>query len=188
MGVYDLTQEQYEAVMGQNPSRFKRANNPVETVSWDDAMEFCKKLSAKTGKAVQLPTEAQWEYACRAGSKTGFYFGDDDADLRDHAWYTGNSTSQTHPVGQKKPNAWGLYDMHGNVWQWCSDWYEPYPVGGVTDPTGPANGQSRVLRGASWIDDPRRCRSADRDSLDYPGLRRISYRGFRVVVSGSGLH
>src|ERR1019366_6733194 len=117
------TEEQYEQIMGKNPSRIKGAQNPVETVSWDDAMEFCKKLSQKTGKTVRLPTEAQWEYACRAGTKTRFSFGDKDEDLGDYAWYEKNSDGKSHPVGQKKPNGLGLYDMHGNVWQWCADWY-----------------------------------------------------------------
>ena len=110
-------------------------------VSWDDASAFCKWLSKKTGKTVVLPTEAQWEYACRAGSKTRFSFGDKDSDLGDYAWYSDNSGGMTHPVGQKKPNAWGLYDMHGNAWQWCSDSYGPYAAADKTDPTGPKDGQ-----------------------------------------------
>jgi formylglycine-generating enzyme required for sulfatase activity len=187
MGVYDVTQEQYEQVMGQNPSHFKGAKNPVEMVSWDEAVEFCKKLSAKTGKTVQLPTEAQWEYACRAGSKTRFCFGNDDMDmgLDEYGWYAGNSSNVTHPVGQKKPNAFGLYDMHGNVFQWCSDWYGAYPAGGVTDPTGPADGQARVFRGGSWSSNQQGCRSAFRGD-NSPDTRLIIY-GFRVVAAGSGL-
>ena len=142
MGVYAVTQEQYERIMGENPSYFKGGQNPVETVSWDDAVEFCKKLSQKSSKAVSLPTEAQWEYACRAGSTTRFSYGDDDDKLGDYAWYGKNSGSKTHPVGQKKPNAWGLYDMHGNAWQWCSDWYaDTYANANKTDPTGPAFGE-----------------------------------------------
>ena len=142
MGIYHVTQEQYEAVMGKNPSNFKGQQNPVETVSWDEAVEFCKKASEKAGKKVRLPTEAEWEYACRAGSKTRFCFGDDDDKLGDFAWYAANSGNTTHPVGQKKPNAWGLYDLHGNVWQWCADRYDAKYYGNSpkTDPTGPAEG------------------------------------------------
>jgi formylglycine-generating enzyme required for sulfatase activity len=151
MGVTEVTQAQYEAVMGMNPSQFKGATNPVETVSWNDAAEFCKKLSEKTRQAVRLPTEAEWEYACRAGTQTAFSFGDDPSTLGDYAWWDGNSDKTTHPVGQKKPNSWGLYDMHGNVWEWCADWYGEYPKGPVTDPSGPATGYGgRVLRGGAW--------------------------------------
>ena len=183
IGVTEVTQAQYEAVMGTNPSKFKGATNPVETVSWDDAVEFCKKLSEKTGKAVRLPTEAEWEYACRAGSKTGFSFGDADDGLGDYAWYDANSGGTTHPVAKKKPNAWGLYDMHGNDFEWCADWYGDYPKGAATDPQGPASGSSRVLRGGAWTDNPNRCRSADRDHYS-PGQLSSCY-GFRVVVSVS---
>jgi formylglycine-generating enzyme required for sulfatase activity len=183
MGVYTVTQEQYEQMMGKNPSDFKGATNPVELVSWDGAVEFCKKLSDKTGKKVRLPTEAEWEYACRAGSKTRFSYGDDNdyANLGDYAWYTKNSDNKTHPVGQKKPNEWGLYDMHGNVWQWCSDWYaDSYANAGKTDPSGPASGSTRVLRGGCWNFTPLYCRSAYRVRLA-PGYRYLSI-GFRVVV------
>src|ERR1019366_4608955 len=143
------TEEQYEQIIGKNPSGFKGAQNPVETVSWDDAVEFCKKLSQKTGKTVRLPTEAQWEYACRAGTKTRFSFGDNDADMGDYAWYYGNCTEHiTHPAGQKKPNAWGLYDMYGNGLQWCSDFMRYYDAAAdKTDPTGPKEGNIRVQRG-----------------------------------------
>jgi formylglycine-generating enzyme required for sulfatase activity len=178
LGVTEVTQEQYEAVMGNNPSNFKDAKNPVERVSWDDAVEFCKKLSSKTGKTVRLPTEAEWEYACRAGT-TGAYAG--NGSLDDMGWYTSNSSSKTHPVGQKKPNAWGLYDMHGNVYEWCGDWYaDKYPTGAAKDPTGPASGESRVLRGGSWDLYPQYCRSAYRDWLS-PGSRGVDI-GFSVVL------
>ena len=183
MGATEVTQEQYEAVMSKNPSNFKGAQNPVEQMSWDDAVEFCKKLSAKTGKSVTLPTEAQWEYACRAGSKTRFYYGDDNdyTNLGDYAWYGKNSDNKTHPVGQKKPNAWGLYDMNGNVWQYCSDWYaDSYANANKTDPTGPASGAHRVVRGGSWINGPFSCRSAYRAGA--PPDERSSNIGFRVVV------
>jgi len=151
MGVTEVTQAQYEAVMGTNPSNFKGAANPVDGISWNDATDFCKKISEKTRQAVRLPTEAEWEYACRAGTESAFSFGDDPSALGDYAWWGGNSDGTTHPVGQKKPNAWGLYDMHGNVWEWCADWYGEYPAGPATDPFGPATGSGlRVLRGGAY--------------------------------------
>ena len=159
MGVTEVTQAQYEAVMGTNPVTddvpgFKGPTNPVDSVTWDEAVLFCRKLSAKTGKTFRLPTEAEWEYACRAGTKTRFSFGDSKSVLGDYAWHKGNSGETTHPVGQKKPNAWGLYDMHGNVWELCADWYGEYPKGPVTDPSGPATASGkRVQRGGGWLDD-----------------------------------
>jgi formylglycine-generating enzyme required for sulfatase activity len=181
MGVYEVTQEQYEAVLGQNPSHFKGAQNPVDTVSWQEAVEFCQKLSAKTGTTVRLPTEAQWEYACRAGSKTRFGFGDEDEKLGDYAWYASNSESKTHPAGQKKPNAWGLYDMHGNVWEWCSDCFADSYAGAKTeDPPGPDSGGRRVLRGGAWNNIPEGCRSAYR--YGSPPDYRDQFCGFRVAV------
>jgi len=184
MGVYEVTQEQYEQVTGKNPSTFKGAKNPVESVSWEEAVEFCKKLSAKTGKTVSLPTEAQWEYACRAGSKTRFGYGNSDADLGDYAWCTTNSYSKTHPVGEKKANAWGLYDMHGNVWEWCSDWYQDsYRNLPTSDSTGPSTGELRIMRGDGWINPhplPQFCRSALR-SWSAPDFRNCVI-GFRVAV------
>jgi len=189
VGVTQVTQAQYQAVMGTNPSNFKGETNPVEQVSWNDATEFCKKLSEKTRQAVRLPTEAEWEYACRAGTTTAFSFGDSDSALGDYAWYSANSNTThpvgpTHPVGLKKPNAWGLYDMHGNAWEWCADWYGDYPKGAVTDPQGAASGTYRVLRGGSWGNDAGDCRAACR--VDYaPGNRNFNFCGFRVVVSVS---
>jgi formylglycine-generating enzyme required for sulfatase activity len=184
MGVTEVTQAQYQAVMGTNPSTFKGETNPVEIVSWNDATEFCKKLSEKTRRAVRLPTEAEWEYACRAGTATAFSFGDAGSALGDYAWYTSNSGSTTHPVGQKKPNAWGLYDMHGNVWEWCADWYGDYPKVAVTDPQGAASGASRVLRGGSWDYNPDVCRAAYRFNFSPVSRRNYGY-GFRVAVSVS---
>ena len=152
MGVTEVTQAQYQAIMGTNPSLFKGATNPVDMVSWNDAAEFCKKLSEKTRQTFRLPTEAEWEYACRAGTQTAFSFGDDPSTLGDYAWWAMNSGETPHPVGQKKPNAWGLYDTHGNVWEWCADWWGEYPKGPITDPSGPATASLglRVLRGGSW--------------------------------------
>lgn len=129
----------------------------------------------------RLPTEAEWEYACRAGATTDYSFGNSDAELGDYGWYDENSGGKTHPVGKKKPNAWGLYDMHGNVWEWCQDWHGDYPSGSVTDPTGPVSGSRRVYRGGSWLNVAWFCRSADRDG-DAPA-NRSHYLGFRVLRS-----
>jgi formylglycine-generating enzyme required for sulfatase activity len=183
LGKYLVTQEQWEAVMGNNPSRFKGPKNPVETVSWDDCQKFLGKLNAKSaagGGKFQLPSEAQWEYACRAGSKTKYCFGDDESKLAEYAWYEKNMDSKTHPVGEKKPNAWGLYDMHGNVWEWCQDWWKDgyYKESPVDDPTGAATGDSRVRRGGSWDRPAWRCRSAFRDLVE-PGYRG-DFLGLRV--------
>jgi formylglycine-generating enzyme required for sulfatase activity len=179
MGVTEVTQAQYEAVMGTNPSKFNGSANPVDTVSWDDCTSFCRKLSEKTGKTVRLPTEAEWEYACRAGSKTPFSCGDAENALAEYAWFSGNSGKQTHPVGQKKPNAWGLYDMHGNVYEWCQDWFGAYAAGAVTDPARPSWGSGRVLRGGNCYSGPE-CRSAFRQGID-PGKRYFDF-GFRVAM------
>ncbi|GBO55765.1 hypothetical protein APA_3915 [Pseudanabaena sp. lw0831] len=186
MGKYEVTQAQWQAIMGNNPAKFKNnLQNPVESVSWDDAQEFCKKLSQKTGKEFRLPSEAEWEYACRAGTTTAYSFGDNASLLGEYAWYGENSGSKTHPVGQKKPNPWGLYDMYGNVWEWCQDSYEKY--GGESDlirKTGKAitkenDNRSRLLRGGSWYNDAGNCRSAYRV---YNNARaRYFLNGFRVV-------
>jgi len=181
---HEVMQEQYQQVMGVNPSHFKGVNLPVEQVSWDNATEFCKKLSEKTGMTIRLPTEAQWEFACRAGTTTTYYTGDADADLGRAAWYDANSRGKTHPVGQKAANAWGLHDMHGNVWEWCADWYEEYRPGAVVDPQGPGEGQYRVLRGGAWDGHPRGCRTSNRNGLD-PDYRGCYFIGFRVVVVAS---
>ena len=188
LGKYPVTQAQWQAVMGNNPSYFKGAQNPVEQVSWDDAQAFITALNAHIRETDQgpatfrLPSEAEWEYACRAGTTTRFYWGDDPnaSQIDAYAWYIGNGgNATTHPVGQKHPNAWGLYDMSGNVWEWCQDWYGKYSSGAVTDPTGPHSGSFRVLRGGSWDYDPEYCRSADRFNLT-PDIRNYYY-GFRVV-------
>jgi formylglycine-generating enzyme required for sulfatase activity len=186
LGVHEVTQQQYGKVMGSKPSKFKGPQNPVEQVSWDDAVEFCRRLSElpaekSAGHVYRLPTEAEWEYACRAGTKTKYSFGDSSSKLGDYAWYFKNAGKTTHPVGGKKPNAWGLYDMHGNVWEWCQDWYGDYPSGSTTDPTGPAKGSSRVYRGGGWLYYSVNCHSAHRNGYA-PDYRNINL-GFRVLRS-----
>ncbi|PIE84755.1 MAG: hypothetical protein CSA07_01465 [Bacteroidia bacterium] len=159
-------------------SEFKGARQPVVNVSWDDAKAFCDWV----GKGATLPTEAQWEYACRAGSTGRFCFGEDEAQLGDYAWYRENAGRVTHAVGGKKPNAWGLYDMHGNVWEWCSDyWLGAYTADPVKDPAGPAAGPTRVLRGGECNGEPRYSRSAFR-SWYYPFVERELSHGFRLVA------
>ena len=187
LGIHEVTQSQYERVMGMNPSRFKRTENPVENVSWVDAVEFCRRLSAfpaekAAGHVYRLPTEAEWEYACRAGTTTTFSFGDDESDLGNYAWWRSNSDGQTHPVGSRQPNPWGLYDMYGNAFEWCQDWYGAYPEGTATDPVGPAVRKSnRVFRGGHWDTAlARDCRSARR-GRNGPSFDN-SRSGFRVVL------
>ena len=205
VGIYTVTQAQYEQVMGTNPSFFKGANNPVETVSWDDATEFCKKLSQKTGKRVRLPTEAQWEYACRAGTTTDYNTGATLNPGQADCLFSASSASpgyweklkgwvrsffpepkQTRggpkPVGSFKPNGFGLYDMHGNIWQWCADWHgdDYYANSPAMDPAGPESGACRVLRGGCWYGYPQFCRSADR-YWSVPDVRYFTI-GFRVVL------
>jgi formylglycine-generating enzyme required for sulfatase activity len=190
------------------------SRHPVERVSWVDAVEFCRLLSElpeekKAGRVYRLPTEAEWEYACRAGSETAYCFGDDESQLERYCWFANNSGStefdalalfnrlagnaekyadvlfaegcSTHPVGKKKPNIWGVYDMHGNVFEWCSDWYGDYPRKPVIDPVGPDKGDERVYRGGSWFFDARGCRSALRGKYD-PSFQR-NLLGFRVALT-----
>ncbi|MFN7512298.1 SUMF1/EgtB/PvdO family nonheme iron enzyme [Microcystis sp.] len=187
IGKYPVTQAQYQAVMGTNPSFFKyNPQNPVEDVSWNEAQAFCQKLSQITGKTYRLPTEAEWEYACRAGTTTRFYFGDDANQLGDYAWYKGNSQKTTHPVGQKRPNGWGLYDMSGNVWEWCEDnWHNNY-IGAPKDGSAWLTNDNdyQIVRGGSWYDNPDGCRSAFR-SLNYRRGNDFNGLGFRVVC-GAG--
>jgi formylglycine-generating enzyme required for sulfatase activity len=152
----------------------------VESISWGDAEQFCARLSEFLKKRVRLPTEAEWEYACRAGTRTRFNSGDTELDLTKVAWFGNPMTGQSHPVGRKQPNAWGLYDMHGNVWEYVADFYGPYPKQAATDPKGPAKGESRVVRGGSFGSDAAGCRSAVRFQLD-PQAGFFDY-GFRVVV------
>jgi len=153
MGKFEVTQGQYNAVMGRNPNRFSGRDLPVETVSWLEARQFCEKLSAERGGWFRLPTEAEWEYACRAGSETTYCYGNDPdcTELGEYAWYARNSEKKSHSVGQKRPNQFGLYDMHGNVWEWCSDYYtSTYQNLPSIDPQSPSSGQYRVMRGGSW--------------------------------------
>lgn len=192
MGKYEVTQEQYEQVMQANPSQLKGRDNPVESVTWDDATAFCGKASAREQfsdatlqsaglrHTVRLPTEAEWEFAARAGTTTLYHSGDTEADLARVAWYGGNSGGRVHPVGQKEPNAFGLYDMDGNVCEWCQDLYGRYSSAASSDPSGPTEGDDRVLRGGSWRGIPAGCRSANRGGYD-PGLRQFVV-GFRVVL------
>jgi formylglycine-generating enzyme required for sulfatase activity len=188
----EVTQGQWKAVMGSNPSNFSSCgdNCPVEQVSWEDAQEFIEKLNLhETANRYQLPTEAQWEYAARAGSTTALANGNlvetscgMDTNLNAMGWYCGNADSKTHPVAQKQANAWGLFDMHGNVWEWCSDWYGSYPDISVTDPGGASSGSIRVIRGGSWSNNAQYCRSAER-LYDSPGYRfyRIGLRLSRTL-------
>ena len=176
IGKYEVTQAQWEAAMGTNPSYFKGSDRPVEQVSWDDAQEFLKRLNARQdGYRYRLPTEAEWEYAARAG-QTGA-----PPNLDAVAWHSGNSGGQSHPVGQKQPNAWGLYDMLGNVWEWCQDWYEEnyYQSSPAQDPQGPSSGQSRLMRGGSWNDGAWFSRVAGRNRVS-PAYRGVG-DGFRCV-------
>ena len=151
----------------------------MEQVSWENCQEFIAKVNQELELGLRLPTESEWEYACRAGS-TGAYGG--TGDLDEMGWYSNNSGGKAHPVGRKKPNAWGLFDMHGNVAEWCADWYGHYPSRSVTDPTGPASGPSRVLRGGCWYFYAGDCRSAGRFRHG-PGYRNDSSLGFRLVCS-----
>ena len=199
MGKYEVTQAQWRGIMKSNPSILKpkrpflkklglsnlphvdQRELPVERVSWNDVQEFIRKLNRKTGLTFRLPTEAEWEYACRAGSESAYYFGDNRKELSRYAWYNGNTSAETHPVGRKKPNAWGLCDMAGNVFEWCQDWYSRdfYQYSPATDPTGPSSGTARVFRGGSWFSSENRCRSAFRYGYN-PDLKYANL-GFRLV-------
>ncbi len=181
----EVTQRQWRALMGNNPSDDSKCgdNCPVEQVSWDDVQEFIRRLNQKEGGSYRLPTEAEWEYACRAGTNTRFSFGNSDSQLSSYAWYDVNCDERIHPVAKKQPNVWCLYDMHGNVWEWCQDWYEDYPSGGVTDPAGPLSGAARMHRGGGAGAYAKDCRSAYRYG-GKPDLRGATV-GFRLVMTSS---
>jgi len=184
---YPVTQEQWQSVMGRNPSYFQGGNLPVEMVSWNDAQEFFQKVREKTGQAVCLPTEAQWEYTCRAGTSTPFHFGSvlngTQANCVGEFPYgtteTGPDLQKTSPVGSYAANAWGLHDMHGNVWEWCQDWHGDYTASPIVDPRGPDSGTMKVRRGGSWFKYGHYCRSANRNYGH--SASRYDTAGFRLV-------
>jgi formylglycine-generating enzyme required for sulfatase activity len=183
IGVYEVTQAEYESVMGKNPSKEKGPRLPVDHISWLDAVAFCETLTARDPRfSYRLPTEAEWEFACRAGTRTRFYWGD-DADLTQigqFAFYKANAGGKTHEVGQKLSNAWGLYDMNGNVWEWCQDWMAPYGPGAIVDPKGPESGEQKVCRGGCWAYEANRCRSAERNEAPADSVH--VNLGMRVVA------
>ncbi len=178
IGTTEVTQKQWQAVMENNPSNFQGEELPVERMSWKSAVAFCRKLSEKEGRTYRLPTEAEWEYACRAGSAAA-YAG--TGELDDMGWYADNSGGATHPAGTKQPNGWGIYDMHGNVAEWCADFYDvQYPREEVTDPNGPAEGTYRVVRGGSWSSFAPSARCAARTST--PASYQVKQTGFRILL------
>lgn len=202
IGIHEVTQAQWERVMGENPSFFTGPTRPVENVSWNDCQRFLKKLNRALagqlpeGTEARLPTEAEWVYACRAGTRTMFWFGDDPAELmkygnfadaaetNDLAWRSTewrDGFSGTAPVGSFPPNPWGLHDMHGNVWEWCSDWFGPYPSNAVVDPVGPKDGRRRVIRGGGWGVTAEDCRSSNRYRFK-PDVTGANV-GLRIVVA-----
>jgi formylglycine-generating enzyme required for sulfatase activity len=182
IGKFEVTQGEWEKVMGNNPSFFRKdARYPVDQVSWTDAQEFLEKMSSRSGKRYRLPTEAEWEYAARSGGMPERYAGfSEPSDLASYAWYDKNAGNSTHPVGEKKPNGLGLYDMTGNVYEWVQDWKGSYANASRDNPQGPASGRYRVLRGGSWNSIPRLLRATARN-LHPPAARLDSY-GFRVVL------
>ncbi|MBC8218157.1 MAG: formylglycine-generating enzyme family protein [Planctomycetes bacterium] len=197
-----VTQAEYQRVMGENPSRWKGGDNPVEQVRWSDAVKYCNGRSKLEGlepcydletwqcdfkaDGYRLPTEAEWEYACRAGTKTAYYFGDSPSKLSDHAWFEDNSGGKPQPVGGKLPNPWGLHDMHGNLWQWCNDFYQVdyYQQSPEKDPPGPKTGETKVVRGGAWKFSADSCRSGYRYN-ENPGYADVCFGydiyGFRCV-------
>jgi formylglycine-generating enzyme required for sulfatase activity len=181
---YPVTQSIFESVMGYNPSQFKGGLRPVENVTWNEAQTFIQKLGASAGENFRLPTEAEWEYAARAGTESPYYFGDDESSLGAYAWYSVTSGGRTQNVGMKIPNTWGLYDMLGNVWEWVSNWYDDYDERQATNPAGPPAGSNKVIRGGAWGSTARLCRCAVR-SVKNP-LERSPLIGFRLAMDGEG--
>jgi formylglycine-generating enzyme required for sulfatase activity len=189
LGKYEVTQAEYAALMGQNPSHFAGdTNRPVEKLSFYDAQAYCAALTARERSAgrlppgfeYRLPSEAEWEYACRAGTTNAYSFGDDPQLAEAFAWTSENSDATPHPVGLKRPNPWGLYDMHGNVWEWCLDWFAPYPATPAVDPVGPATGKFKVFRGGGWNQEVPFARSANRFMMS--PSNGIYFVGFRVAL------
>jgi formylglycine-generating enzyme required for sulfatase activity len=200
--VHLVTQEEYEALMQDNPSRWKGSKNPVEQVRWSDAVRYCNARSEAedlqpcydlstwkcdfSANGYRLPTEAEWEYACRAGTKTAYFFGNESSKLKDYAWFETNSNGKPQPVGQKPPNSWGLYDMCGNVWEWCNDFYKVdyYQESPKDNPRGPETGETKVVRGGAWKFSAESCRSGYRYNED-PGYADVCFGydiyGFRCV-------
>jgi formylglycine-generating enzyme required for sulfatase activity len=189
IGKHEVTQAEFEAVTGKNPSHFKSPNAPVEKVNHSDAMAYCAALTRRErdaghlpfGYEYRLPTEAEWEYACRAGTTNQFSFGDSLAEADKYAWTWENSGESTHAIGLKEPNPWGLHDMHGNVWEWCLDWFEQYPKSDLTDPVGPADGKFKVFRGGGWNNEILFARSGNRFMM--APASGIYFVGFRVALS-----
>jgi len=202
MDAHLVTQEEYQRVMGENPSRWKADRNPVEQVRWSDAVRYCNARSRLDGlqpcydlnawecnfdaNGYRLPTEAEWEYTCRAGTKTPYFFGNDPSKLKDYAWFDKNSGAKPRPVGQKLPNPWGLYDMYGNVWEWCNDFYKVdyYQESPEENPRGPKTGETKVVRGGAWKFSAESCRSGYRYN-EAPGYVDVCFGydiyGFRCV-------
>jgi formylglycine-generating enzyme required for sulfatase activity len=183
IGKHEVTQRKYEAVMGNNPSHFKGdLNLPVEQVSWNDAQEFIRRLNALEGAEVyRLPTEAEWEYICLADTTNDYGFCEDEAEIEDYAWLEMNSGGNTHPVGQRKANPWGLFDTHGNVWEWVQDWHGEHPPGAITEPAG-LSPAFRVLRGGAWDSPTGNCRSHTRRSYSIANARSNKF-GFRLAMT-----
>ena len=181
MGKYEVTQALWQAVMGSNPSEYKGDNLPVETVSWNDCQKFISKLNSLTGRMFRLPTEAEWEYAARGGKESRGYQYSGSSNISDVAWYDENSGSKTHPVGTKQANELGIYDMTGNVWEWCSDWYSSYSSSSQTNPTGSDSGSARVSRGGGWFNDASYCRLSVR--FYYTPDFRLDILGLRLALS-----
>ena len=180
IGKTEVTQVLWQAVMGSNPSYFEGDDLPVEQVSWDDCQEFIRKLNSLTGQNFRLPTEAEWEFACRGGNNSRGYKYSGSNYIDNVAWYDGNSGDKTHPVATKSPNELGIYDMSGNVWEWCADWYGDYSSGRQTNPKGPYGGSYRVGRGGSWFIYARFCRSSFR--ISFIPACRYYYLGLRLAL------